>query len=267
MARSVPGRRLGSAVDMPRFLLSPRWLAGHTLVVVVVGTCIGLGLWQLDRLEQRRTFNETVTAGLEQPEAPLGEVVPPGASVDPAAVAYRRVEAEGTYDPERELLLYGRSLDGAPGHHLLTPLVTADGSAVLVDRGWVPFELDRPPIAEAEPPTGPVRVRGVLVPPEEGAEEPGPEADPRIVRRADVQAIAGRLPYAVAPAYLLLQEQDPAQGASLPRPAPLPELTKGPHLSYAVQWFTFGTIGLIGYVVLLRRELRERAAPAEAAPR
>ena len=69
--------------------------------------------------------------------------------------------------------------------------------------------------------------------------------------------IQSQLPYDIAPSYLLLQRQTPVQANGLPEPSPLPELSEGPHLSYAIQWFTFAVIAVAGFVVLALREGRD----------
>src|SRR5688500_9981208 len=93
------------------------------VLAVVAATCVGLGLWQLRRLDERRALNATILD--RRSTAPI--------SIDDASSAgepYRRADAGGTYDVEREVLLYGRSLDGEAGHQVVTPLVLADGSAI-----------------------------------------------------------------------------------------------------------------------------------------
>jgi cytochrome oxidase assembly protein ShyY1 len=136
---------------MLRFLARPRWIGLTVFAVVVVGVCVRLGMWQLDRLEGRREFNARYAAGLEAAPMPIEDLL-----ADGGALAYRRAIAMGRFDTAHEVILYGRTLDGQAGNHLLTPLVLADGRAVIVDRGWVPFELDEPPVAEAAPPSGEV---------------------------------------------------------------------------------------------------------------
>ena len=252
---------------VPRFALSPRWIALLVFALVVAAVCVRLGIWQLDRLDQRRTLNAHVRAGLAAPPATLEALE--GGDPDPETLAYRRVEVTGSYDTEHEMLLYGRALDGRPGHHVLTPLVVDDGAAILVDRGWVPFEMGTPPVAAAEPPSGEVTVTGFLLP-------AGDEDDVVIDRddtgrvltvRHDVPAaLEDAMPYELWPLPLQLQGQQPAPPSALPAIVGPPELDEGPHLSYAVQWFTFATIALVGYVVLVRREIRDRAR-ADAAPR
>ena len=239
---------------MLRFLARPRWIGLTVFAIVIVGVCVRLGMWQLDRLEERREFNARYAAGLDAAPVPIEDLLTEG-----GALAYRRAIATGRFDTAHEVILYGRTLDGQAGNHLLTPLVLADGRAVIVDRGWVPFELDEPPVVEAAPPSGEVEVRGPLFATQPGgAGEVQPGAD-RVttVRTVDVEAIARDLPYDVVPWFLQLQTQSPPAG-DLPLPEPPPELTEGPHLSYTFQWFAFATIAAVGYVILVRREVLER---------
>lgn len=247
---------------MRSFLLRRRWLVAHAFVLVTVPVCIRLGLWQLERLEERRAHNALVARrGTFSPQ-PLAAVG------DPGAAAYRRVEERGRYDPAREVILLGRSLNGRPGNHVLTPLVTAAGTALVVDRGWVPSETGRPPAPGARPPEGPVRVAGVLLP-TEGRGPFARTAPPGAVTtlsRADVERLAAQLPYPVYPLYLRLEGQDPPQPGELPLPAPMPPLDEGPHLGYAVQWFLFGTIALVVYGANLRKEVRELRRQALHSP-
>src|SRR3954471_6990482 len=106
-----------------------------TLLVIIGALILGrLGIWQLDRLAQRRAFNSSLNTRMAQPPLPLT-----GAAIDPEALEYRRVEVRGVYDPAQEIVLRNRELDGTPGVHVLTPLrLSGSNIAVLVDRGWIP---------------------------------------------------------------------------------------------------------------------------------
>lgn len=257
-----------------RKLLSPRWLAGHLLALTLVVLFVNFGFWQLRRLEQRTTYNALVGARLAAPPEPFAELreryaltAPPE---DEASASYRRAEATGYFDTAREVLLRSRAFDGQPGYHVLTPLVLEEGRALLVDRGWVPFELDTPPVAEAAPPTGEVSVTGVLFPRQTqptglGAKDP-PTGELDAVFWVDTERLSRQLPYTLEPVYLELTAQTPAQGAPLPRPLPPPELGAGSHLSYALQWFSFALIGIIGYGFLVRSVLSERRTGADTDP-
>lgn len=227
------------------------------LTLLVATTCVALGIWQIARLHQRQRFNAAVRAGLSAPPAPVETLLSDG--VDPDAVRYRRVVATGTYDTALEFVLYGRTQNSKAGNHLLTPLRFVDGSGILVDRGWVPLDVDEPGTAAAAPPPGDVQVEGVLVSSE--GDPPGVmgQADARVttLSKVDLARIQSQLPYRIAPDYLLLQRQSPAQPDRFPQPASLPALSEGPHLSYAVQWFIFAAIAVAGFVVLALREGRD----------
>jgi cytochrome oxidase assembly protein ShyY1 len=222
---------------MYRFALRPRWLIAHVAVVALAAAFVWLGLWQLRRLSDQRAHEAVVAARMrQQPATSLA-----------GATAYRRVSASGTYRTADETLLFGRAFDGRPGHHVLTWL---DGEThVLVDRGWVPYTNGTPPVRGATPPSDPVRVEGVLVPSEHGGVlRDGRTTTVNVERLAKARGV-GSVPY-----YVLLQRQDPAQPGELPVPVPWRAThTAPPHLSYAIQWFAFTAIGLVGYAFVLRR--------------
>ena len=217
------------------------------VAAVVALTCVRLGMWQLDRLSGRRDVNAMLEARSTQPVEPIGGLAP-------AELPYRTVSATGTYEPEHEVILSGRTQADVPGNHVLTPLRLHDGSVVVVDRGWVPLEVDAPPVGgDAAAPRGEVTVTGPALPPDE-VTEPPPSTQPSITTRIDLGRADVGSP--VLPVYLLLQTQDPPQPSGAPVAATPPMLDEGPHLSYALQWFSFAAIAVIGCAVLFLRERR-----------
>jgi cytochrome oxidase assembly protein ShyY1 len=118
-----------------RGLLAPRWLAVHAAVVVAVIACGLLGAWQLDRARDLRDQSARPAAYAELAPVDLDSVLPPGAAMQPDDVG-RRVELRGRYDAAAQLVVPDRELAGDAGSLVLVPLVTEDGSAVLVVRGW-----------------------------------------------------------------------------------------------------------------------------------
>ncbi len=235
-------------------MLRPRIFIAAALALTIAGVCVRLGMWQLDRLHGRREINASIRAGLDRPPQPLDTLL---GERPASSLGYRLVTVTGTYDGADEVILYGRSLDGRNGNHVLTPLrPSAGGPLVIVDRGWVPVEMDTPPLEGAAPPSGEVTVTGALFPPDGSG---GDALETRTVTRVDLTQIATTLGTDVLPMYVLLSAQDPPQSGPLPTPAPLPELTEGPHLSYAFQWFAFATIAIVGLVVLVSRDLRDQA--------
>jgi surfeit locus 1 family protein len=236
--------------------LTPRGVLAAIFVLLVAGTCVRLGFWQLDRLEQRRARNAAIRAAGDLPPLRLDSAAP-ALSADPRALAWRRAEAAGRYHHAGDMVLRGRARGGRPGVHLVSPLVLADGRVVMVNRGWVP--APDASTADVRPlrTTGPVRVSGALLPlpsdPDCGLPVPGgPGGADTTWRRVDLAVARARSPGPLVP--LLLQEL-PSGGeeGAAPAPEPLPALSQGNHLSYAVQWFSFAAIAVIGFLIVAFR--------------
>lgn len=249
---------------MYKFLLKPGWLALHVGAFVLAVLMVGLGFWQLNRLEQRQTRNALIESRYEAEPLPLADLI-----ASDEAIEFRPAQVTGSYDTEREVLQrVAVNYNGEPGYYLLTPLILEGAQAVIVKRGWVPFELNTPPVAEATPPQGEVEVVGLVretFPPPSGflaaLAAQDPPGDLSITAYVDTERLEQQLPYELLPYYLELREQTPASGR-LPLPVPEPELTDGSHLGYAIQWFAFALIGVLGYGFLLRSLARARAKPS-----
>jgi surfeit locus 1 family protein len=211
------------------------------LLIAIAGTfaavCVSLGVWQLDRLRQRRARNAVTVARLVRTPLELPAALPP------ESLAQRPIHARGVFDYEHERVWPGRSFDAVPGVAVLTPLRLGDGSAVLVDRGWAPspdgYHVDLQGYREGDT----VDVTGL------GAVLPRGRGD------ADAARLADSLPYRIAPFVVQLVPSPGAPRAGLRRWPP-PAITNGPHLGYAIQWFSFATIALVGTFVLLRTTRR-----------
>ena len=240
---------------MYRFLISRRWLAALLVVIVFSGTCVELGLWQLRRLDERKKLNAAVSTNMRLPVVPLADALATGRPL------YRRVTVSGHYDVSQELLLTGRSFNDRPGSDVLTPLKLSDGRALIVNRGFVPLSVSAPATPATVPPGGAVSITGVLLPTEHrgflGQREPVTGRLTTIVR-IDVPRIRQQLPYDVVPQYLLLSSQTPPQpNGTLQYESFIPDLSNGPHLSYAIQWFFFASFAVLAYVVVAFRNARK----------
>lgn len=236
------------------FAVRGRWLVGHLVVLAIAALFVRLGIWQLDRLDEVRGRNRMIEARLQMPSVPLRTLLAPGAPF-PDEAAYRRVTVSGTYDGAQAVVQF-RALNGEPGRHLLAWLLTGD-DVVVVNRGWIPASGPDVPVPPGTEPTpGVVRVTGVVLPFEDGgANTAGPPGVTTATRIDPAALPTWSLP--TYPGYIQLLEQSPPAG-SLPVPLPEPELDDGPHLSYAVQWFLFTAIGLVGWPLLIRRSARDR---------
>ncbi|GAA5081869.1 cytochrome oxidase assembly protein ShyY1 [Thermocatellispora tengchongensis] len=251
---------------MYRFLLTPRWLAFHVVVLLVIPAFVFLGQWQFGRFEERSAASHQITANLEAAPVALGTLVPPGGSVREAD-KYRRVTVSGTYDPGHELVVRRRPQEGRLGFLVLTPLVTGQGQAVLVNRGWVPAGATADAMPEVPaPPAGQVTVTGRLRL-SESEESSGIRNRSGLpagqVLLIDARAIGGGLPYRIIDGYVEAIEQNP-KPATAPEPVPEPDVGAGGglNLAYGVQWWLFIGVAVGGWFFLIRREAADRRAAA-----
>jgi surfeit locus 1 family protein len=215
------------------------------IAFIVAAACARLGVWQLSRLSERREANALLEARLALPVL----VLP--ADSTPDALHFRRAAVRGVFDFAHEVVVTGRSRNGVPGVHVVTPLGLSDGTALLVERGWVASpdarSIDLARVAEPES----ALVEGLLYEPEGGG-PPGDSGWPLVVRSVVPAEMAPRYAKPIHPAVLRrLTDSDLAVPDlwSLE----LPAINNGPHLSYAVQWFSFGVIALVGSVILVAR--------------
>lgn len=237
--------------------ISLRGALGAAFIVGMCALCVRLGFWQLDRLEQRRERNAALAARISEPPLVLDAATVGAITADPGRYVNRRARATGAYDAAGEVVLRGRASGGKPGVHLVTPLVLPGGAGVLVNRGWVPSPdaatVDPRPYAEA----GERTVEGLLqeIPQTADGGQPVPPSPGGVptYRRLDQAAMRARSPRPLLPLYLQQLPGADSARAGAPERVPLPPMDEGPHLGYAIQWFSFATIGLVGLGILLRR--------------
>lgn len=235
-------------------------MVSHVFVAFLVVLCANLGFWQLRRHDERAERNAQVIARSEAPVVTgvsdlLDDVD------DPEDARYRPVEVEGRYLEGADLLIDNRSYDGLPGAWVVTPMRTDDGSVVAVSRGFLRF--DDGELVPPATPGGTVTVTGTGLPWAEGCGvRTGDDGTPIGASCMDRDAVETLVGEPVEP--LAVQLQSSTAGDEGLVPVPLPELDSGPHRSYAVQWFIFGTIGLIGYPLVLRKVARDRSVPDES---
>jgi cytochrome oxidase assembly protein ShyY1 len=239
-------------------LRQPRWLGLAAVTILMSVLFWWLGTWQWGRWEDRTARNEAMDAALAASPAPLASVVPDPAALSPGA-EYRSITAAGQYSAKGQVLQ--RNPDGRSGYAILTPLVLQDGGTLLVERGFVPAnptDATRP-AEDVTPPAGPVTVTARLRTPDEASDRTAPEGQVYAVTPSTI--LVGE-PEPVYTAYGELVDQLPAPDPALELPVP-PSSGWGPNLFYAIQWWMFIVIAVIGYVVLLRRESGAPHTPAE----
>lgn len=239
-----------------RRMFSRRWLFTTLLVFLGTALCIRLGIWQLDRLEQRRAFNAQVETMRSMPLLDLNSSNPD----DIESMEWRAVTFSGEYDFENQIAIRNRYFRDQYGYHLLTPLLS-NGTAVLVDRGWIPADgnsspadwrkYDEPGVVTV---TGQIRL-GQFKPAIGGVADALPaDGSPLWVwNNGDIEKIALQMPYLILKVYIQ-PDTDPEDEIPPIPYQPTVELTEGSHFGYALQWFTFATILFAGYPFFLRKQ-------------
>jgi surfeit locus 1 family protein len=236
-----------------------RNVVAAVLAIVTALIFSRLGVWQLHRLSERRTRNAALSARLATPPVPLAQL-----PVDSSGAHWRRALVRGTYDFDHEIVLSGRSHGGSPGVQILTPLhPDGGGPAVLVNRGWV-YSPDAASVdlgSWDEPPHA--TVSGYVEDFVEGgrgiARLP---SHPNAWTRLDAKELSAAFPFPIAPYYLVELDSLAASrrmqriATTTPVRLELPEMDDGPHLNYAIQWFSFALVALVGVGTLIAQDIK-----------
>jgi surfeit locus 1 family protein len=229
-----------------------------TIVFLVIAAaiavgCVRLGIWQLDRRRQRLAMNTRIESRMKA--APVSAAA---VDRDTSRSRFATVIVSGTPDYANEVLLTHRGHDGAPGVDVLTPIrVPGLDSAVLVNRGWV-YSPDGMTIELHRWRESATTFTGYL---ESFASSPADTVRQGGVRRASYEAIARAVPYPIQKYYVVALADSlasPDSVSATPRIVRLarPKLDGGPHLSYALQWFAFATIAVVGAGIVAARSMR-----------
>ena len=247
---------------MYRFLLSRQWVILTLVALLLIPTMIRLGIWQMHRYEERSARNRLVANALSAEPVPAEKLTSPG-HVITSAERYHNVTAKGRFDTDHEVVVRRRTnSDDEVGYHVLTPFVLDDGKVLLVNRGWIPSDGPTqtafPKIPA--PARGQTTVTGRLMPDETTAASgiKNLEGLPdRQIMLINSEREARRLGAEVLGGYI-------AQTAPQPK-GDTPELVGRPgnedaalNYAYAIQWWLFAAGVPVGWLVLVRRELRDR---------
>ena len=230
-----------------RLMFSRKWIITTALVIIGSLICVRLGIWQLDRLAQRRAFNAHY---LDVSTLPVLTITSTPAN-DLTEMEYRPVLVNGDYDFAHQVVLRNQVYQNQSGYHLLTPLILSDGTGILVERGWIPADgNDRPGNWHIYDQPGPVTIKGIL---RLGQTEPeiGSVSDPTLTHLdvwslVNLTRIGQQLPYKLLPVFV-----QPNPDPSLTKP-PYPyqpeiALDEGPHFGYVLTWFSFAALLFFGY--------------------
>ncbi|WP_425835453.1 SURF1 family protein [Streptomyces fractus] len=251
---------------MYRFLLTRQWVILTLVALVLIPTMIRLGIWQMHRYEERDARNQLVTNALRAKAVPVEDLASPGHVVN-SHERYRSVTAKGHYDTADEVVVRRRvNADEEVGYHILTPFILKDGRVLLVNRGWIPANGAQTAFPKVPaPPRGETTVTGRLMPNETTAAsgiKDLKDLPARQVMLINSKQEAERLGRTVLGGYVAQTAPEPKGGT--------PELVGAPgkedsalNYAYAIQWWLFAAAVPVGWVVLVRREVRERRRKEE----
>jgi len=240
-------------------LFSREWLLSTILVIAASGVMARLGVWQLDRLEQRRSFNVRV---VDQIEGGTVDINSQGLGESLFDMEFRPAVVRGEYILGKHILLTNQVSGIELGSHVLTPL-QIDGSpqVILVNRGWVSADINTNEQLDGLTPAGTVELEGIIrrsqtEPPlnlqADAPLSPG-EAYRLKWRLANLGEIEKQIPGVDTSVFFQIKANFDVDAVPLPQ-QPEIEITEGPHLGYAIQWFIFSLLVLAGYPVFVRKQ-------------
>lgn len=242
-----------------RFLLTRRWVLFAVVVALLCYLAWWLGEWQFGRLEDRKQSNAVVRANEDRDPASVTDVLSVGRPVSEND-EWRRITATGTYDTANTVIVRYRTRDGAAGIDVVVPLVTADGTALLVDRGWMASDNQGTgPDDVPSPPSGEVTVEGWVRTDATGDSTTVEDHSTRAISSSEIGAAVG---HPVFGGFVELDTEDGAPADGL-LPVELPELNNGPHFFYGLQWWFFGLLAVAGFGYFAYDERRSQQRDQE----
>ena len=235
------------------FLISRRWILFGITVGLLAWFAWWLGEWQFHRLEERKDRNAIVEANIQADPVPAAELMAVGEDV-PARLQWRRITATGDYDEASTVVVRYRTRDGIAGVDVVVPLITREGPAILVDRGWLMTDnRGTRPEDVPGPPEGEVTVTGWL---RTNATGDSTVVTDRSTRSISSTRIAEALDLTTYGGFVDLESESPEAETTL-ESAELPDRGTGPHFFYGLQWWFFGLLAIFGFGYLAYDEWRK----------
>jgi cytochrome oxidase assembly protein ShyY1 len=238
---------------MSRFLLAPKWLAFHLICLLLMAGMVWAGFWQLSRYHHRQDFKAQVLARINGDVQPFATAITSG---PPGQLEWQRVQVSGTYVTGKAFEVVNLSQGGQSGHDAVSGLLLADGTVLVVNRGFAPGATALPPA-----PTGQVTLIGWLrVSQKAGTAEPADDGTKTLtqIRRVDLGALRQQFTQTVQPMFIDALQSTPKETTL--QTIAFPDLDGGPpHLSYTIQWFIFTVCVAIGWGLVVKNAVDERS--------
>lgn len=254
-------------------LSAVQWLAIALGVAIAVMLCITAGRWQFGRYEVRDAAIHTIKANYQSQPRALADLVPSTDAAVTDDVVWKRAQVTGHYAPTYTALLRNRPINSTPSVHVLVPFVTQEGTTLLINRGWVPFDTDvNRPSTLPNPPAGTVDVVVHLRKTEPQTDRQAPVGQVQAINvdaaiktgLAYGEGDATDLPNVYTQVYGSLDTESVASADAI-QPLPRPSTDPKNHLSYAFQWWVFAIGAAAGFVVLIIKEVGSKGRQSRAA--
>lgn len=235
------------------YVFRPTWL-GTLLTILCIPLFIKLGLWQYHKAEQKQVLQDLLDS-----YAHAAPVKLPSTLANPEEWRYRRVQVEGTYDTRYQIFLDNQVENGQAGYHVITPLnILGSKRQVLVDRGWIPAEVNHSKLPQVATPAAAQQVVGQIWVPSAkfySLESVQDQSQWQALwQNMDMKRYKASVPFDVLPAVIRLDPQSHAGGFSRDWPKPAERIET--NLGYAYQWFGFAVAAFIIYLVVSFKKLK-----------
>lgn len=222
------------------------------LVLLLLPVLISLGVWQLNRAEEKREILRNQQDNLQKPAIVVDADMPPVEQM-----RNRRLQVQGTFEPQYQVLIDNKVERGAAGYEVVTPLrIAGTGHFLLVNRGWVPAGKSRARLPAIETPSGQVNLSGLARIETKDVMGSVNRIDtnwPAVVRWLDIEALRAETDLELLPFVLLL---DKTAEHGFERNWKFVSAPPEKSISYAVQWFALAIALLIIYIVVNSKRVR-----------
>jgi cytochrome oxidase assembly protein ShyY1 len=205
---------------------------------------IRLSDWQFDRYNQRISNNETTSLSLLSEPELVENVDQLNGLID-----WQRVSLNGTFIDKESRLIRKQYLESNLGFYVITPFVTDTQLKILINRGWIPIGESASVVQTIPPaPAGNIKITGHIQSFDNTKINPSdlPENQMNFLQSSYFNNLSNTNKYIQLDSSNLLESEVIS--------IPLPVISNGPHLSYAIQWILFALLLPIGWYVLLKNE-------------
>lgn len=225
------------------FRFTPNWLM-LVLATFFISTFVGLGLWQIQRADEKTKMIVAQEALAKQD--PL--IWEPGQKLPEQ---YQKIRLQGIYLPEL-FLLDNQHYQHQFGYDVISPLLLDDGSVVMVDRGWVSGDITRRIFPKVQIPHGSFKMLGTVYFPSKKQWVLGPRFEKKenkltILELIDEEILKQILQKKVYPFIIRLDSSEPF---GFVREWEIVSMPPQRHFAYAIQWFAMALVILIIFVAL-----------------